>query len=299
MLRRRRSIPAARREQSRSASATHSDQDFRRDARIRGTRGIDDGGAGRLRPQPRLEQQTVALGVTDLEAAAEEEQLDPPRPARPLHLARSMRSRSTTRRPVRRAWPSATTDPLEALHEHEERDRRQPQDAPRAGDHDTRRAAPRTRPRRSSPSVVRGRNTRPAAAPASVRSNHACPTASVSAGFVGGCRPSLSSAENLTGRQIRLRGAHVARELPKIISVDDHVVEPAAPLDRRGFRERFRDAGPKVERRGIGHDEAHRRRRVRADVRRVAGRRPTAGSTRTSSTSTSATSPRSASTATT
>ncbi len=40
-------------------------------------------------------------------------------------------------------------------------------------------------------------------------------------------------------------------ELPKIISVDDHVVEPAH-LFERWLPAKFRDAGPHVERRGIG-----------------------------------------------
>jgi predicted TIM-barrel fold metal-dependent hydrolase len=40
-------------------------------------------------------------------------------------------------------------------------------------------------------------------------------------------------------------------ELPKIISVDDHVVEPAHLWDT-WLPERFRDRGPRVERRGIG-----------------------------------------------
>src|SRR3954465_6025186 len=40
--------------------------------------------------------------------------------------------------------------------------------------------------------------------------------------------------------------------LPKIISVDDHVVEPAH-LWQTWLPERFRERGPRVERRGIGH----------------------------------------------
>lgn len=40
-------------------------------------------------------------------------------------------------------------------------------------------------------------------------------------------------------------------ELPKIISVDDHVVEPAHVWET-WLPEKFRDRGPKVERRGIG-----------------------------------------------
>ncbi len=40
-------------------------------------------------------------------------------------------------------------------------------------------------------------------------------------------------------------------ELPKIVSVDDHVVEPAH-LWQRWLPERFRAEGPRVERRGIG-----------------------------------------------
>src|SRR5882724_9874501 len=41
-------------------------------------------------------------------------------------------------------------------------------------------------------------------------------------------------------------------ELPKIISVDDHVVEPAH-LFERWLPAKFRDTGPHVERRGVGH----------------------------------------------
>ncbi len=40
-------------------------------------------------------------------------------------------------------------------------------------------------------------------------------------------------------------------EIPKIVSVDDHVVEPPHVWDR-WLPERFRERGPKVERRGIG-----------------------------------------------
>jgi predicted TIM-barrel fold metal-dependent hydrolase len=41
-------------------------------------------------------------------------------------------------------------------------------------------------------------------------------------------------------------------EIPKIVSVDDHVVEPPH-VWQRWLPARFREAGPKVERRGIGH----------------------------------------------
>ena len=44
----------------------------------------------------------------------------------------------------------------------------------------------------------------------------------------------------------------MAAELPKIISVDDHVVEPAARVGDAGSRSATADRGPKVERRGIG-----------------------------------------------
>ena len=47
-------------------------------------------------------------------------------------------------------------------------------------------------------------------------------------------------------------GATVNGELPKIISVDDHVVEPPH-LWQTWLPGRFRERGPKVERRGIGH----------------------------------------------
>ena len=89
----------------------------------------------------------------------------------------------------------------------------------------------------------------------------------------------------------------MARELPKIISVDDHVVEPAH-LWQTWLPARFRDRGPKVERRGIGHMK-HIGGGAYEQTFDETARRPTAGSTRTSSTSTSATSRRSASTATT
>src|SRR3546814_19299952 len=42
-----------------------------------------------------------------------------------------------------------------------------------------------------------------------------------------------------------------ARELPTIVSVDDHVVEPPHVWDS-WLPQRFRDRGPRVERRGIG-----------------------------------------------
>ena len=56
--------------------------------------------------------------------------------------------------------------------------------------------------------------------------------------------------------------------LPRIVSVDDHVVEPAH-LWRTWLPQRFQRAGPKVERRGVG-EGAHRWRHLRADVRRRA-----------------------------
>jgi predicted TIM-barrel fold metal-dependent hydrolase len=46
-------------------------------------------------------------------------------------------------------------------------------------------------------------------------------------------------------------GGRGVTEIPKIISVDDHVVEPAH-LWKTWLPERFREAGPHVERRGIG-----------------------------------------------
>src|SRR6478736_4723016 len=67
-------------------------------------------------------------------------------------------------------------------------------------------------------------------------------------------------ADNLTTRQIsRRRHAVTALDhpkatstaIPRIVSVDDHVVEPAH-LWNTWLPARFRDAGPKVERRGIG-----------------------------------------------
>ena len=42
-----------------------------------------------------------------------------------------------------------------------------------------------------------------------------------------------------------------AIEIPKIISVDDHVVEPAH-LWQTWLPDKFKAAGPRVERRGIG-----------------------------------------------
>ena len=46
----------------------------------------------------------------------------------------------------------------------------------------------------------------------------------------------------------------MAIDLPMIVSVDDHVVEPA-DLWQRWLPERFRDRGPRVERRGIASME--------------------------------------------
>jgi hypothetical protein len=48
------------------------------------------------------------------------------------------------------------------------------------------------------------------------------------------------------------------RELPKIISVDDHVVEPAHVWNTR-LPERFRESGPRVIREiGAVHPQARR-----------------------------------------
>ena len=87
-------------------------------------------------------------------------------------------------------------------------------------------------------------------------------------------------------------------ELPTIVSVDDHVVEPPHVWET-WLPERFRDRGPRVERRGIGHMKHIGGGQYEQTFDPDGPARPTAGSTRTSSTSTSATSPRSASTATT
>jgi hypothetical protein len=85
--------------------------------------------------------------------------------------------------------------------------------------------------------------------------------------------------------------------LPKIISVDDHLVEPAH-LWQTWLPVRFRDRGPKAERRGIGEME-----HIGGGTYRQSfdpdGPKPTAGSTRTWSISTSATWLRSDSTGTT
>ncbi|HEX4432750.1 MAG TPA: hypothetical protein VHZ96_25990, partial [Frankiaceae bacterium] len=49
-------------------------------------------------------------------------------------------------------------------------------------------------------------------------------------------------------------GTHSFGELPKIISVDDHVVEPPH-VWTTWLPAKFRDRGPKIERRGIGEME--------------------------------------------
>ena len=49
-------------------------------------------------------------------------------------------------------------------------------------------------------------------------------------------------------------------DLPKIISVDDHVVEPPHVWER-WLPAKFRDRGPKVVRRGIARDRLRRHRR--------------------------------------
>ena len=87
-----------------------------------------------------------------------------------------------------------------------------------------------------------------------------------------GMRPTLSDAPSgdrvgyLTHRQVR-DGAHAMTtapdwELPKIVSVDDHVVEPPHVWETLAARASSGTAAPKVERRGIGAHEAHRRRRT-------------------------------------
>ena len=85
-------------------------------------------------------------------------------------------------------------------------------------------------------------------------------------------------------------------ELPKIVSVDDHVVEPPHVWET-WLPEKFRGRGPKIERRGIGAMK-HIGGGAYEQSFDDAGPRPTAGSSRTSSTSTSVTSPRSATAAT-
>ena len=50
-------------------------------------------------------------------------------------------------------------------------------------------------------------------------------------------------------------GSHSFGELPKIISVDDHVVEPAHLWETLAARRGSATAGPQVERRGIGDME--------------------------------------------
>src|SRR6185369_17660465 len=47
------------------------------------------------------------------------------------------------------------------------------------------------------------------------------------------------------------QGTEAGIEIPRIVSVDDHVVEPAHLWDR-WLPERYRARGPHVERRGIG-----------------------------------------------
>ena len=86
-------------------------------------------------------------------------------------------------------------------------------------------------------------------------------------------------------------------ELPRIVSVDDHVIEPAH-LFETWLPAKYRDRGPQPLTAGIG-ELAYIARQVpdHHGPRRPA--RPTGGSTRTSSSRTSATSPPSASTATT
>ena len=49
-------------------------------------------------------------------------------------------------------------------------------------------------------------------------------------------------------------GQHSFGELPKIISVDDHVVEPPH-VWQTWLPAKFREAGPRIERRGIGEME--------------------------------------------
>ena len=54
----------------------------------------------------------------------------------------------------------------------------------------------------------------------------------------------------MTVTEERTQAGGDAPELPMIVSVDDHVVEPP-DLGERWLPERFRDRGPRVERRGI------------------------------------------------
>ena len=82
--------------------------------------------------------------------------------------------------------------------------------------------------------------------------------------------------EFLTGRQTMLGGTDVPpedlsmSELPKIISVDDHVVEPPHVWET-WLPAKYRDRGPAGRAARHRRDAARRRRRLRADLRR---RRP-------------------------
>ncbi len=54
--------------------------------------------------------------------------------------------------------------------------------------------------------------------------------------------------------------------IPKIISVDDHVVEPAHVWER-WLPAKYRDRGPRVERRGVASIDVRRRGGVPPGVR--------------------------------
>ena len=69
-------------------------------------------------------------------------------------------------------------------------------------------------------------------------------------------------------------------ELPKIISVDDHVVEPAH-VWQTWLPEKYREQGPRVERKRWGAVRAHARREVREPRGPRTGSGATPGTSRT------------------
>src|SRR3954470_24166051 len=90
-----------------------------------------------------------------------------------------------------------------------------------------------------------------AGSPGSSRASHSRSSARKAASASEGLRSISSTSLGSDGSSDSGRGGTMKQDLPKIISVDDHVVEPAH-LWQTWLPERFRAAGPHVERRGIG-----------------------------------------------
>ena len=93
--------------------------------------------------------------------------------------------------------------------------------------------------------------------------------------------PRSSTSNDWDGAYAVTRRGERMTEIPRIVSADDHVVEPPDVFTSR-LPAKYRDVGPHVVRGAGGGDDVPRRQvRLRDGLRRATARSPTGGSTRT------------------